>query len=169
MPRKTFLPLLSTALLPSIAYTKVKIPVRSAAPPPEASKSRWTFSEKRTGLLAIKKGMMSMWDPWARRVPVTVLQLDNTCVIGHRTKERHGRDGMLIGCRKIEISTEELKDKYKFQIRASRSAKLGFCIKHMVEFPVTPSAFVPVGNIRAFMLTLRCQSKRCSLSCRSVH
>ena len=36
---------------------------------------QWTPAERRTGALAIKKGMMSWWDQWGRQWPVTVLQV----------------------------------------------------------------------------------------------
>ena len=35
----------------------------------------WTAAEIRSGVVAIKKGMTSLWDRWGRQLPVTMLQV----------------------------------------------------------------------------------------------
>jgi large subunit ribosomal protein L3 len=57
---------------------------------PEKHEARWTLRDKRCGALAIKVGMMPVWDEWGVRHPCTVLYLDNNVVLGHKTKEEHG-------------------------------------------------------------------------------
>jgi large subunit ribosomal protein L3 len=48
--------------------------------------------DKRCGALAIKVGMMPLFDNkgWGVRYPCTVLLLDNNVVLGHKTQEKHG-------------------------------------------------------------------------------
>jgi large subunit ribosomal protein L3 len=57
---------------------------------PEKKQPRWTLLDKRCGALAIKVGMMPVWDEWGVRHPCTVLYLDNNVVLGHKTEEEHG-------------------------------------------------------------------------------
>lgn len=51
----------------------------------------WTLRDKRTGVLAIKVGMMPVFDEvWGQRFPCTVLYVDNNVVLGHKTPDKHG-------------------------------------------------------------------------------
>ena len=57
---------------------------------PEKYKPKWTLRDKRCGALAIKIGMMPIFDSWGVRHPCTILYLDNNIVLGHKTMEKHG-------------------------------------------------------------------------------
>ena len=58
---------------------------------PERFQPKWTLRNKRCGALAIKVGMMPVWDPvWGERFPTTVLFVDSNVVLGHKTMDRHG-------------------------------------------------------------------------------
>jgi hypothetical protein len=46
-------------------------------PDKQKQQPRWTLLDKRCGALAIKVGMMPVWDEWGVRHPCTVLYLDN--------------------------------------------------------------------------------------------
>jgi len=50
----------------------------------------WTLRDKRCGALAIKVGMMPVWDDWGVRHGCTVLWLHRNVVLGHKTVEQHG-------------------------------------------------------------------------------
>mmetsp|Transcript_23527 Transcript_23527/g.55749 ORF Transcript_23527/g.55749 Transcript_23527/m.55749 type:complete len:429 (+) Transcript_23527:265-1551(+) len=51
----------------------------------------WTLQDKRCGALAIKVGMMPIWDNvWGVRHATTVLWLDRNIVLGHKTASKHG-------------------------------------------------------------------------------
>ncbi|KIW13376.1 50S ribosomal protein L3 [Exophiala spinifera] len=53
----------------------------------------------RTGALAIKKGMTAVYDVESgRRLPCTVLQLDQNQVVSHKTRRRHGYYAVCVGC-----------------------------------------------------------------------
>jgi large subunit ribosomal protein L3 len=51
---------------------------------------RWTLRDKRCGVLAIKVGMMPVWDDWGERHACTVLLVDHNVVLRHKTKAKHG-------------------------------------------------------------------------------
>jgi len=51
---------------------------------------RWTHLDKRSGLVAIKVGMMPFFDEWGERHPCTVLLVDSNIVLGHKTMDKHG-------------------------------------------------------------------------------
>lgn len=57
---------------------------------PERFTARWTHLDRRCGALALKVGMMPVFDAWGVRHPCTVLHLDRNMVLGHRTMEKNG-------------------------------------------------------------------------------
>lgn len=57
---------------------------------PEKHLPRWTLRDKRCGALAIKVGMMPVFDEWGVRHPCTVLFMDQNIVVGHKTMEKNG-------------------------------------------------------------------------------
>jgi large subunit ribosomal protein L3 len=57
---------------------------------PDKHEPRWTLRDKRCGALAIKVGMMPVFDEWGVRHACTVLFMDNNVVLGHKTTEKHG-------------------------------------------------------------------------------
>lgn len=53
---------------------------------------------RRTGLIAVKKGMSALYDPvTARRTPCTVVQLDRVQVVAHKTRSEHGYWAVQVG------------------------------------------------------------------------
>jgi len=57
---------------------------------PEKYGVRWTTRDKRCGALAIKVGMLPVFDTYGQRHPCTVLFLDKNIVLHHKTEEKHG-------------------------------------------------------------------------------
>jgi large subunit ribosomal protein L3 len=58
----------------------------------------WTLRDRRTGALAIKVGMVPVFDAsWGVRYPCTVLLVDENVVVGHKTPEKHGYAGAVVG------------------------------------------------------------------------
>jgi large subunit ribosomal protein L3 len=59
----------------------------------------WTLRDKRTGLLAIKVGMVPIYDDlaWGTRYPCTVLHVHDNVVVGHKTDDKHGYSAVQIG------------------------------------------------------------------------
>ena len=64
---------------------------RELIPEKYANDPLWTLRDKRCGALAIKIGMIPVWDDkWGVRHACTVLHLDRNIVIGQKTMEKHG-------------------------------------------------------------------------------
>ena len=55
----------------------------------------------RTGAMAIKRGMTAVYDEDGRRIPCTVLQLDQNEVVFHKTKKQHGYYAVCVGSGEI--------------------------------------------------------------------
>ena len=51
----------------------------------------------RSGVIAQKVGMTRVFTDAGEHVPVTVLQLDNCQVVGHRTKDKNGYIALQLG------------------------------------------------------------------------
>lgn len=49
--------------------------ITSSVIPTELKKGTMTEESKRTGVVALKIGMMPIWDKWCTRIPCTVLQV----------------------------------------------------------------------------------------------
>jgi large subunit ribosomal protein L3 len=93
----------------------------------------------RTGVLAKKVGMSSVFDDIGRRIPVTLLQLENCQVIGRKTEEKDGYNALILGafdCKasKINKPQKTLFDKAKILPKA-----------HVAEFRVSDDAFIEDG------------------------
>lgn len=75
----------------------------------------WTLRDKRCGALAIKVGMMPVWDDWGVRHACTVLWLDRNIVLGHKTVEKNGYSAIQVaaGERKAKNVRKAVMGQYK--------------------------------------------------------
>ena len=106
----------------------------------DESNNTWTPESRRTGALALKVGMVAIFDEWGKRWPCTVLYLDNCKVIQVKTPEKEGISSIQVGIghKKLKKTTLPLKghfDKAKVDPR-----------RKLCEFRVTDDALVPVGT-----------------------
>ncbi|KAJ1959636.1 hypothetical protein GGI12_004235 [Dipsacomyces acuminosporus] len=127
----------------STVSLKARLPhekVRHAPEVTELKPGTYTPESQRTGVIARKKGMTSMWDEWGVRVPVTVLQLENVQVVSVVKTSNPAHARLQIGCgtRKEKNVTKPLMGHYKAH-NVEPKAKL-------FEFPITPDAALPVGT-----------------------
>jgi ribosomal protein L3 len=68
-------------------------------------------------------------------------------VVGRKTAERDGYNSLIVGCSKVQINSEEMKQKYRLHIGLCRDAGLGFCLGHLREFRVSAAgSAIPVGT-----------------------
>lgn len=96
----------------------------------------------RTGALAIKKGMTAIYDPESgKRVPCTVLQLDQNQVVSLKTKKTHGYWAVCIGSgyRDSENVTKPMLGHFSSQGVSPK--------RHLREFRVkSREGLLPVGQ-----------------------
>jgi large subunit ribosomal protein L3 len=132
---------------------------------PEKYAGRWNkHIDRRCGALAIKVGMMPLFDNegWGVRYPCTVLLLDHNIVMGHKTKEKHGYYSVVVGGgeRKAKNVDKCVLGQYKHLLSTPSSslsaitepdATNGPVMKHppytVCEFRVTdPSLLIPITS-----------------------
>ncbi|GAN02391.1 50S ribosomal protein L3-2, chloroplastic-like [Mucor ambiguus] len=102
--------------------------------------AQWTTDSVRTGVIAKKKGMTSVWSETGIRMPVTVLQLEDVVVTDVRTEEKHGYTALQVGC-----SPKKEKNVPKPMIEHFKSLGVGLREK-LYEFKVTKDAVLPIGT-----------------------
>jgi large subunit ribosomal protein L3 len=98
----------------------------------------WTLRDRRCGALAIKIGMMPVWDDWGVRHACTVLWLDRNVVLGHKTVEQHGYSAIQLaaGERKAKNVRKSVLGQYQ-----AADPNLGESPPYLVrEFRVTDEA-----------------------------
>jgi large subunit ribosomal protein L3 len=93
----------------------------------------------RTGVITRKLGMSALFDKQGRRVPVTVLRVDDCQVIGHRTFEKDGVSAVRVGYGKIKPNKISKAHKGHYL-----KHKLDFK-RHVADFRVASDALVEVG------------------------
>ncbi len=93
----------------------------------------------RSGVIAEKVGMMSLFQDNGTQVPVTVLKVDST-VVDVRTKERDGYTAVQLGSGKAKT-----KNVAKPQLGHFAKAKVE-PKKTLIEFRVTEDCVIPVGS-----------------------
>ncbi|KAI9473639.1 MAG: translation protein [Benjaminiella poitrasii] len=121
-----------------IAATFHTSPFSANAAP--AATPQWKPNSIRTGLIAKKKGMTSVWSETGVRLPVTVLQLENVIVTDIRTEEKHGYNALQIGC-------TEKKEKNTPKPLIEHFKSLGVGLRQKIfEFRVTKDAIIPIGT-----------------------
>ena len=83
---------------------------------PEEFGKRWTMHDRRCGALAIKVGMMPVFDEvWGIRYPCTVLLLDKNIVLRHKTDEVNGYTSVCVaaGEKKRKRLSNAMMGQYK--------------------------------------------------------
>lgn len=99
---------------------------------------------RRTGALAMKVGMVAIWDKWGIRYPATVLQLDNCVVLQQKTTDTDGYNA-------VKLAVGEAKLKRVGITEQGQYSKLGLVPGRKVqEFRVSPDCLLAAGTkIRA--------------------
>lgn len=93
----------------------------------------------RTGLIARKEGMTQAFDESGRRVPVTVLKLDECQVVAVRSQEKDGYVAVQLGAGKAK--TKRVSKQMRGHFAKSKVEPK----KKLAEFRVSPENVLPVG------------------------
>jgi len=105
--------------------------------------AKWNPKSIRTGVIARKRGMTSMWDEHGARLPVTVLQLENCQVTANITTLRKDKSEY----HAVQVAASDRPPKTTTRQMLGHFKKAGVPPKRIVkEFPITPDAHVPVGT-----------------------
>jgi large subunit ribosomal protein L3 len=94
----------------------------------------------RTGIVARKLGMSSLFSERGERVPVTILHLEECEVIGHKTKAANGYDALVLGLGEVKEKNLNKPQKVFFEKNNIKPRKL------LKEFRIAEDAFVDVGQ-----------------------
>lgn len=111
----------------------------------EGKKAAWLPNlDKRCGAVAIKVGMMPIWDDWGERHACTVLYLDNNVVIRTFNEEEDGYTSVQIGAgeRKKKNVTKPLMGHYK---KYGVSEAPPYTVR---EFRVTDPEYLPEAGTK---------------------
>lgn len=95
---------------------------------------------RRTGALAMKVGMLAIFDKWGERHAVTVLHLDNCQVVQVKKPETDGYMSLQLGVGEAKLKRVGISKRGQYE-------KHGLVPnRKLAEFRVSPDALLPVGT-----------------------
>ena len=102
--------------------------------------AQWSLDSRRTGVLARKVGMMSVWDEFSVLRPITVLRMEDNVVVQVKTAEKDGYDA-------VQIGAEAAKPRHVTRQMQRHFDRWGAPMRrHVREFRVTPDALLEPGT-----------------------
>ncbi|KAJ1460853.1 translation protein [Pelagophyceae sp. CCMP2097] len=106
---------------------------------------------RRTGVVAVKVGMMSTWDNHGMKHAITVLRLDGCRVVQVKEMEKEGYTAMQMGAgtRKAKhVNKPQMGHFLKWQGDWEKDEENApwELLRHVAEFRVSPDALLPVGT-----------------------
>ena len=114
--------------------------VRLFAARPHQNTSQLTEG-KRTGALAMKVGMLAIFDKWGERHAVTALQMDGCQVVQVKTEETNGYTAMQLGVGEAKDRRVNISKRGHFEKHG-----LDLINRKLMEFRVSPDSLLPVGT-----------------------
>jgi len=122
------------------SMSTVAVASNAVVTPIELVKREWTPESKRSGLLAVKIGMMQAYDNWGLAHNCTVLQVEECQVTQVKTKDVHGFSSLQLGVglrKENNVSKPVLGHLAKAGVPAKRELQ---------EFRVSDDALLPSGT-----------------------
>jgi large subunit ribosomal protein L3 len=113
---------------------------RSLAQRPAVNTSQ-LVEGRRTGALAMKVGMLAIFDKWGKRHAVTALQLDHCQVTQVKTEETNGYVALQLGVGEAKPNRVKISKKGHFEANNLETIN-----RKLMEFRVTDDCILPVGT-----------------------
>lgn len=119
----------------------------------QLSVRRAEVSHRRTGVLAVKAGMLSTWDQFGNRVALTVLHVDGCRVVQVKEKDKEGYTALQLGAgsrKQKHLNRPKIGhfqrwwnpiDAADFDVEEPYTL-----LRRLEEFRVSPDALLPVGT-----------------------
>jgi len=118
--------------------------VNAEPPQPSTSTSEWKPGSRRTGLIAVKRGMTSLWDENGVRIPVTVLQVDHCQVTTTVSKRKKASQQWYHA---VQVASSDRPARTTTKPMQGHFEKAGVPNKFVVrEFEVTQDALLEPGT-----------------------
>ena len=93
----------------------------------------------RSGVIARKVGMTRLFTEAGEHIPVTVLQLNNCQVLGHRTEEKNGYTALQLGAGNAKVKNVSRAERGQFAVAKVEPKR------RVAEFRVSPENLIDVG------------------------
>ena len=107
---------------------------------PHVITTGYTVESRRTGVLALKVGMLTLFDHWGEAVPTTVLQMEGNVVLKQKTPEKDGYTALV-------VASGPVKAKHvKKPVAGEFAAAQVELRRHLQEFRISPDASLSVGT-----------------------
>ncbi|KCV72524.1 50S ribosomal protein L3, variant [Fonticula alba] len=105
------------------------------------TQNKWEKGLVRTGTLAVKLGMTSLYDEHGTQHGATVLHMNEVQVLEHKTMEKHGYTALKVG------AVNKRGTRWN-KARRGQFDAIGISRKHVTgEFRCSPEALLPVGHV----------------------
>lgn len=101
---------------------------------------------RRTGALAMKVGMMGIFNQWGEKVPTTVLHMDECEVLSQITEDRHGYTALQLGVGEAKSNRVGVCDMGQFKAASVLAGRDIKAKRKVAEFRVTPDCLLPEGT-----------------------
>jgi len=112
----------------------------AAARPPHVITTGYKPTSRRTGVLALKVGMLTMFDHWGVALPVTVLQMEGNVVLKAKTEERDGYTAVVVASGPVKAKHVPKPVAGEFAVAQVELRR------HLQEFRVSKDALLPAGT-----------------------
>lgn len=95
----------------------------------------------RVGVIAKKIGMTAVFNSGGVRIPVTMLQIDNCCVVDKKEKSKHGYDALQVG-----VSDYKNISKVPKPLQGHFNKNKVTPKRKLAEFRIAEDAFLEIGT-----------------------
>jgi len=112
------------------------------------SRRRAEVGDRRTGVLAVKAGMMASWDEHGNRHALTVLHVDGCRVVQVKEADKHGYTGLQVGVcpRKGKHVNRPMMGHFAKWSPSNQVDYPYMLLRRLEEFRISPKAVLPVGH-----------------------